>query len=693
MAESYEKLDRLPIDDESDVLATRLKTQLLHCSGFDGDEISNERQEAADYYFQRVRGDEVEGRSHYVSGDVAAMVDATVAQMMEAFSSDRICDFDPLDADDEDQAQLESEAVQYFVMGRENGFLQLTMAIKEALLFRNGLITVDAVDLTERESRRLGNVSPDALPALLDDDDIVRSDYDQESGELVITRKTTRREFVMQSQSMENFVYHSEWHQPTLSGIPICAIRHIDKRADLIKLGFDKKKVDALTQYRHPLKPETMARNPRSKKYTTTALDHSQQLVEWYEIYTYMDAGDGSDELRRVDLHHVDTVILRNRPASRVRAAVGTCILNPHRFTGISLYDKLKQSQDNRTALRRALHDNVNAVNRSRTAGLEGVVIEDDITDGRVNNHIRVKNNVPDVRAALMSLAIQDSSANILANLESSARERTEMGGAALDLQSANMQIGGDRMGSQGLDRAYSVAEQLSAAMMKTIAATLIRDVFLLAHATLREFFDDPLPIKRNGKWEMIEPSKWPERRSVTVKPGMSPGERTRRAQALGDTIDAQLSILQRDPGMEGVLVDLPGFNRALMDWSRMREVQNPEQYWVDPESPDAQAKLKQNSEQAQRADMERKGLMQNAVNLEQLRIALSKYEGDSDRIVEVFKILLQTEVEEAKLVGGATKDIIAQVMPGVNGSGQETAGGGSQTQQAADGNTDGTGS
>ena len=113
---------------DTDDLAGKLKTQLQQCEGFDGDEVSAARKQALDYYFQRPRGDEVIGRAAVVSGDVSAMVEATLAQMMEAFSSDRVCDFDPVDADDESQAQLESEAVQWFVMGRENGFLELLPA-------------------------------------------------------------------------------------------------------------------------------------------------------------------------------------------------------------------------------------------------------------------------------------------------------------------------------------------------------------------------------------------------------------------------------------------------------------------------------------------------------------------------------------------------------------------------------------
>ena len=138
-------------------LPERLKQTLMHCAGFDGDEVSNAREAALKYYHQRKRGDEVKGRAAVVSGDVSAMVDATLAQMMDAFSSSRIVDFDPLGPEDEEQAQLESDVVQFYVMGRENGFLQLQTAIKEALLMRNGVVKTEAVDKTERRTKRLGN--------------------------------------------------------------------------------------------------------------------------------------------------------------------------------------------------------------------------------------------------------------------------------------------------------------------------------------------------------------------------------------------------------------------------------------------------------------------------------------------------------------------------------------------------------
>lgn len=655
--------------------AQRLKTQLMQCHGFDGDEISKGRESALDYYFQRARDDEVVGRSDVVSGDLSAMVEATLAQMMEAFSSSRIADFDPYDSDDEDQAELESEAVQWFVMGRENGFLELTAAIKEILLLRNGVIMVDAEEKTVRRTKTFRNVEVEAYAELIANPDVVADKFNEDTGDLTLTLETTGMDFKLQSVSLENFLYHSEWHKPTLPGIPVCAVRHITTRAELIGMNINKTKVDSLTAHQHDLKSESQARNPRHNTKHNKAMDESQELVEWYDVFVREQASSGADELRRIRFSYQDDVILEDSPAPFINLAAGTAILNPHRFTGISLYDKLKQSQDIRTALKRALLDNINATTKHRLAAFDGVVNDDDIADGRVNNVMRVKQVVPSVGDAVMPLAVPDTSGNILNNLESTAKERSEMGGAALDMQSAQMQIGGDRMGSQGLEKAYSVSEQLTAAMLKTVAATLIRSLFLVAHATLREYFDQPVPIKRNGKWQHVNPSDWPERRSVTIKPGMSPGERARRVNAMTQVIDSQLMLA--DKGMDEVLVDIHGFNRALMDWARLAEVQNPEQYYLDPDSQESQAALKSKQKASEEQKLQKAALMQQSFGLEQVRTSFEKYRQDTDLQFKYFDSVLRAEVDEAKIVGGVTGDLVKQQRAGheIAGTGAATDG------------------
>ncbi len=649
----------------NDAIAGALRNALQQCHGFDGDSIASNRKDALDYYFQRVNRDKTAGRADVESGDVSAMVEATLAQMVESLSSDRVCDFDPMDSDDEDQAQLESEAVQYFVMGKENGFLELLTAIKEALLMRNGLICVTAEDRTERRVKNFTNVDETAAAELISQDGVIESRYDEDQFELQLIIERRTREFKMESIPMDNFLVHAEWHKPTLDGCPLCAIRHVGTRAELLAMGISETLVEQLKPYKAGTRTEEKARDPKDIEKNTLPVDESQELVEWYTVYTRRQAG-ASDELRKVIFSYQEVLILKDDPISFINLAAGTAIINPHRFTGISLFDKLKQSQDIRTQLKCALLDNVNATTLHRLAGLDGVVNEDDVTSGRVNGMIRVKNLVGDVRQAVMPLAVPDTSANILQNLESTARERSEMGGAALDMQSAQMQIGGEGMGSMGLDRAYSVAEQLSAAMMKTLSATLIRSVFLLAHRTLREYFDGEVPVKRNGKWTYLDPSSWPERHNVTVKPGMSPGERARRIQSMNEVLNGQLMMADR--GMDEVLVDMDGYYRALMDRDRLAEVQNPEQYYVDPASERSKRALAIKQQQGEQDKMDRAKLMQQAAGMEQMAQALDKYKHDSDLQFKYFAELLGVEWKQAEMLGGVAADL---VRGRANGTGQ----------------------
>ena len=658
-----------------DEFITAIKQQLRRCAGFDGDEVSKAREKALDYYFQRPRGDEVAGRSHVVSGDLSAMVEANLAAMVDSFSSDRIAEFDSVGPEDEDQAQLESDTVQYFIMQKSNGVLQFVQAIKDALLLRNGIIKVYVEVKDTARTLTHHNVDPIALTEMTAASNTKLIKYDKDTGEAQI--KTTGITQILKCEAvpLENFLYLADWDQLDLQEIPFCAERHIDSRSELIEL-FPKKKriINMLAATSTTFNPAGNARNPKSGSTQHIGIDESQDSIEWFECYLLADQdNDGISERRRVCIAGQSlTSLLSDEPVQLVPYAAGTAIINPHRFLGISLFDKLKQVQDLNTGLQRALMDNVNSSNKSRTAILEGRVNIDDATDGRPNGTIRVNANVGDIRSAIMELPVTDTSANILQNIEYQNRIRSELGGAALDLQNAQLQVGGDGMGSQGLDRAYSVAEQLAAFFTKMLAVTLFRSTFLLAHATLREWFNEPTTIKVNGRWATSTPSDWPIRESVTIKPGMSVGERSRRANSLMQILNSQMTL--SDKGMDKVLVNVEGFYRTLMDWARVSDVQNPEQYFIDPTTEESQKAVAEKQEQAQEQETLKKSLMQQAVSLEQMRLAFEKYKQDADLQFKYYDAVLDAEVEEAKITGAAIGDIIKTKRVQINGSGKQAS-------------------
>lgn len=649
--------------NHSELLQT-LREQLNQCAGWEGDKIASDRRSAWNYYHQRKRGDEIAGRSSIVAGDVSAMVEAVLSQMDDAFSTDSLVEFEAYSAEDEDQAQLESDIVCKAV-AQNNGLLEILSAIKSGLLLRNGIVKVWVDVHRQTETREMYEVAPAAFAELIQPQpgfEIKVVEYDQESGdlELDVTRVTKR--LMVDSIPIANFFYPADLHTLDLQKASFCAERHVDSRSSLIRRGFPKEKVNKLYPFTSEMKVDLNAQSPGQIPQTQLlGIDKSQDFVEWYECYPMMDDGSGESSRRCISISLLDSVILKDEPVAGVPYAAGAVFINPNRFTGISLYDKLKQVQDIDTGLGRALLDNVNTVNKNRVSYLDGVVNSDDITDGRTNGAIRVRSNagVVDVRAAVAAFTIPDISQGVLLNMENQRQSRSEMGGAALTLATGELQLG-DRAGSQGIDRAYSVMEQLSSHMTKVIAKTLIRSLYLLAHDTMRLHFDFPVSVKQGGRWRSSTPSEWTRRDNVWIKPGMSPGERTRRVGMLSQMMDKQIALASQ--GMDEVLVNLDGFYSTMVDWARAGDIQNPERYVVDPQSPAAQKALQQKQAAQAETAKAQQNLITQAISLEQIRSAIEKYKTDVETQFDYYNANLQAQIEEAKIAGSAALSLIQQM-------------------------------
>lgn len=652
-------------------LAGTLKGLLNNCVGFQGDALETDRKQAYDYYFQRPRGDEVKGRSTIVSGDLSAMVEGNLAQMVEPLTGARIAEFSAYDQLDYEQAALESDCVNEMLFARENGFIETTAAIKDALLVRNGVIKV-YVDVRKFKKRiRKSGVEAEIVPEVLDQigETKVHS-YDPITKTLSATITKEVRKFCVEAIAPENFLYSKNWHRQDLDGIPICAERHVEPRSSLIERGFSATLVESLQQYNQS-NTNADDRRPRNSQGAGTGrvADKGQQLVEWYECYVQMTDSDGYSELHCISYSNANGLILEDEIADTICYATGTTIINPHSFLGISLHDKLKSSQDSSTALTRGLMDNLNATTKPRTAHLEGVVDADSLADGRVNNSIPVDGDkVTDVRAAIVALPIHDTSANILQNLQHFSRVRSEMGGASLDMATGQMQLN-DRLGSQGLDRAYSVMEAMSAFMTRIIAQTMIRQMYLKAHEVLRTQWHEPICWKRGNEWVKTTPSEWPVRESVKVKLGASQGERSRMMLMFEKLMAKQEALATA--GMENILVDVTSYYAAFVDWLRCGDVPVPERYILDPRTDASQKALKSKATAQAAAQQKQQQTMDNAIALEHMRIGLDRYKHDSELQYKYFDTVLDAEVAEATL---ATNAVVNLSTAKARGSNEQTS-------------------
>lgn len=627
-------------DETTTARHTRAVHLLSQMEGFEGSELAKARVSAWDYYLQRPRGDEVEGRSPVVTGDVSSMVESTLSQVTEALATDQLAEFQGYNEQDEFQAKLEGAVVSAVVMSGP-GWFRLAAAVKNALLLRMGVMRADVVTIDEVSVVALENVDVLAKAAL-ENEGAKFVEYDEQARTARIERRETMQRVDIVNVNPENFLF-VRWPLDDFENIPACAERFVGTRQQLIDdEGISEAEVDALAKFVSH-KSDAAAHAPKSYLSLPQMVSKRQELLEWFVEY-YLHEG------KRYRCVVVGIKVLKEEVASqRPPFAIGVPFINPGHIDGFSIYDKLKSTQDITTALTRMLNDNANAVTMNRIAVIQGACNSDQLTDqdpSGVLQFARAKVG-GDIRNGVMPLQVQDLTGGLVTSLQYQRTVRSEMGGASLDVGTGQVQLP-DRMGSMGLDRAYSASEQLSSLILKTFSQTLIKDLWLLVHELLRTEWTGALPIKVQGRWEQPEPSKWQRRRGVTVKPGMSPGERQRRSAALGNLIQLQTELAKAD--MEDVLVNAERYYRTVCDWARLNDIPNPEQYLIDPTTDEAKQALvaKAQSRQAQAQGAQR--LQEMALALEQMGKALEKYGIDVKAAVEKYRIDSQSEQKEAEL-------------------------------------------
>ena len=148
-----------------------LESEIDDSIGYIDTDTTDERSKALEYYLSNPYGNEVEGRSQIVTGEVAEAIDGALPQLIRVFTTtEDIVLFEPQSAGDEDAAR---QATQYcnWVFYRDNaGMLILHNWFKDALLQKVGVVKAywDGKEEVTKETYK--NLTDDELALLLSDE-------------------------------------------------------------------------------------------------------------------------------------------------------------------------------------------------------------------------------------------------------------------------------------------------------------------------------------------------------------------------------------------------------------------------------------------------------------------------------------------------------------------------------------------
>jgi len=164
--------------------------------------LTRSRAEAFEYYNGEPFGNEVEGRSSVVSRDVLDVVEAALPQLLKVFvSGDEIVRFEPRGPEDEDAAEQETAAVNYFTLEKNDGFAIFYTWFKDALLSKNGYVKVWWEEEDETETETYQGLTDDQLTLMLQDERIKVIEHNEYPDEIdAQQRNETLQQLSQQAQ-------------------------------------------------------------------------------------------------------------------------------------------------------------------------------------------------------------------------------------------------------------------------------------------------------------------------------------------------------------------------------------------------------------------------------------------------------------------------------------------------------------
>jgi len=380
-----------------------LEAEIDDAIGYVETETVEQRTKAINYYNRYEYGNEVDGRSKIVTGEVAEVVDGALPQLMRIFTgSDELGRFEPRMPGDEEFAKQATELTNYVFFSDNDGVILMHNWMKDALLQKNGIVKYwweDSEDPTKEEYKGL---NAEELTLLFADGEMELISQETEevgidpmgmpilSYNVVIKKKKEVGKVCVENVPPEEFLIAKR--DKSLKNARFVAHRTVKTRSDLIAMGYPQEQVDKMPAYNDlTYTPERVARYSAGEMPDETqSLDFTMQEVELFECYIRTDFdGDGIAELRKVV--YAGDQIIDNEETDHIPFASICPIPMPHKFFGQSLADRAMDIQLIKSTITRQILDNLYLTNMPRVTALDGQVNLDDLLTSSPGGVVRIK--------------------------------------------------------------------------------------------------------------------------------------------------------------------------------------------------------------------------------------------------------------------------------------------------------------
>jgi hypothetical protein len=553
---------------EQNELKSILQSEIDDAIGFIESETVEQRKQALEAYLRQPYGNEVEGKSSIVTGEVAEAIDGALPSLVRIFTgSDNIVVFEPQGPKDEASAKQATDYCNW-VFNRDNeGVAILHDWFKDALMLKNGIVKAYWEDKEDVTKERYFDLSNDELAMLMSDEtmEIVEQDTTEfpifdpmgqpvidpmgmpvmgATHNVVVQQKKKSGKVTIENVPPEEFLISKK--AKTIADSPFVAHRQMLTRSTLTAMGFNKKQVEGLAMGDAlAFTPERVARYAAGEQpYQTQTDDPAMQEIEVFECYVKTDV-DGKGIVSLVQVFYASNEILEDAKGKEMVEEVdyvpfhSICpIPIPHKFFGNSLADRTTDIQLIKTTITRQMLDNLYLTNNARVVAVEGQVNIEDLITSTAGGVIRAKS-----QGAVTQLVVQNVAAQafpMLQYLDSVQSKRTGVSDASQGLDPSVL---------QNVTAAAVASMQQAGAgkielMARIFAETGVKSLFKGILHLLCKYQDKARLVRMRGEFVEFDPRTWANQYDVSINVGLGAGNRQEQMAMLSMVLAKQEQLI-----------------------------------------------------------------------------------------------------------------------------------------------------
>jgi hypothetical protein len=553
---------------EQNDLKSILQAEIDDAIGYIETETVDQRKQALQAYLRQPYGNEVEGKSQIVTGEVAEAIDGALPSLVRIFTgSDQIVVFEPQGPQDEASAKQATDYCNWVFHRDNEGVAILHDWFKDALLQKNGIVKAFWEDKEDITKERYFDLSNDELAMLMSDEsmEIVEQDttdfpifdpngqpvIDQmgqpvmgSTHNVVVQKKKKSGKVRIENVPPEEFLISKKAR--TIADSPFVAHRQMLTRSTLIAMGFNKEQVEGL-QMDDALAytPERVVRfSAGEQPYQVQTDDPSMQEIEVFECYIKTDI-DGKGIATLTQVFYASNEILQDEKGKEMIEEVdyvpfhSICpIPIPHKFFGNSLADRTTDIQLIKTTITRQMLDNLYLTNNARVVAVEGQVNLDDLLTSTAGGVIRAKS--PNAVQQLVVQNVASQAFPMLQYLDSVQSKRTGVSDASQGLDPSIL---------QNVTAAAVASMQQAGAgkielMARIFAETGVKSLFKGILHLLCKYQDKPRLVRMRGEFVEFDPRTWANQYDVAINVGLGAGNRQEQMAMLSMIVAKQEQLI-----------------------------------------------------------------------------------------------------------------------------------------------------